>query len=69
MVQHRHGLSDGYVSATHFLVPVSFMLNQGEYRVAVWCHEALTDLRTLVEQTCPLESSEIADFGAKLRIG
>ena len=38
------------------------MLNQGEYGAAVWCHEALTDLRTLVEQTWPLESSEINDI-------
>ena len=45
------------------------MLNEEEYGAAVWCHEALTDLRTLVEQTWPLESSEIADFGGKLKIG
>ena len=36
---------------------------------AAWCREALTGLRTLVEQTWPLESSEIADLGIKLRIG
>ena len=36
---------------------------------AAWCREALTELRTLVEQTWSLESSEIADLGVKLGIG
>ena len=54
---------------THLLVPVSLVLNQGEYRAAAWYREALMDLRTLVEQTWPLESSEIAGFGIELRIG
>ena len=45
------------------------MLKRGEYGAAAWCREALTDHRTLVEQTWPLESSEIAGLGIKLRIG
>ena len=54
---------------TRLLVLVSLESSQGEYESVVWCREALTDLRTLVEQTWPLESSEIANSGAKLRIG
>ena len=54
---------------THLLVLVSFVLNQGEYGAAVWCYKALTDLRTLVEKTYPLESSEIADFSEKVKNG
>ena len=41
---------DSYVSVTRLLVPVSLESNQGEYGAAVWCHEALNDRRTLVEQ-------------------
>ena len=52
-----------------WLVPISLVLNRGEYGAAAWYLEALTDLRTLVEQTRPLESSEIAGLGIKLRIG
>ena len=65
----RYGLSDGCVGVTLWLVPVSFVLKRGEYGAALWGREALTDLRTLVEQTWPLESSEIADLDIKLRIG
>ena len=54
---------------TLWLVPVSIMLNRGEYRAVAWCREALTDLRTIVEQTWPLESSEIDGLGVELRIG
>ena len=39
-----------------------------EYGAAAWCREALTDLRTLVEQTWPLESSEMVGFGARLKL-
>ena len=41
-----HGLSDGYVSVTHFLVLVSLESIKEEYGAVVWCHEALTDCRT-----------------------
>ena len=37
-------------SVTHLLVSVSLESSQGEYRAAVWCHEALIDHRILVEQ-------------------
>ena len=53
---------------THWLVPVSIVLNRGEYGAAEWRREALIDLRTLVEQTWPLESSEIAGLSVKLEI-
>ena len=65
----RYGLSDGCVGVALWLVPVSFVGKRGEYGAAAWCREALTDLRTLVEQTWPLESSEIAGLGVELRIG
>ena len=45
------------------------MLNQGEYGAAVWCHEALNDLRTFNWTTWPLGSSEISGFGGKMKIG
>ena len=48
---------------------ISLVLNRGEYEAAAWCREALTDLRTFIEQTWPLESSEIAGLGVKLGIG
>ena len=64
----RYGLSDGCVGVTLWLVPVSLVLNRGEYGATAWCREALTNLRTLVEQTWPLESSEIAGLGVKLGI-
>ena len=53
---------------THLLVSVSLESSQGEYRAVVWCHEALTDRRTLVEQLWLLESSEIAGFGERLKL-
>ena len=52
-----------------WLVPVSFMGKREEYGAAAWCREALTNLRTLVEQTWALESSEIAGLGVNLGIG
>ena len=50
-------------------VPVSLMVNQGEYGAAEWRREALIYLRTLIEQTWPLGRSEITGFGGKLKIG
>ena len=44
-------------------------MNRGEYGAAEWRHEALTDFRTLIEQTCPLGRSEITGFGVELKIG
>ena len=49
----RYGLSDGCVGVTLWFVPVSFVWKRGEYGASAWCREALTDLRTLVEQTWP----------------
>ena len=53
----------------HLRVPVSLVLNRGEYMAAEWRHEELIDFRTLIEQTWPLGRSEIADFGVELKIG
>ena len=54
---------------THLWVPVSLMVNRGEYGTAEWRHEELIDLRILIEQTWPLGRSEVAGFGVKLKIG
>ena len=54
---------------THLLVPVSLVLNRGEYMAVEWRHEALTDFRTLIEQTWSLGRSEITSFGVALKIG
>ena len=54
---------------TLWLVPISVVLNRGEDGDAAWCREALTNLRTLVKQNWPLESSEIDGLGVKLGIG
>ena len=53
----------------HLWVPVSLVVNRGEYGAAEWRHKALIDLRTLFEQTWPLGRSEIVDFGVELKIG
>ena len=48
---------------TYLLVPIALEFSQGEYGATVWCHEALTDLRTFNLTTLPLGSSEISGFG------
>ena len=53
----------------HLWVPVSLVVNRGEYRAVEWRHEALIEFRTLIEQTWPLGHSKVAGFSVKLKIG
>ena len=44
----------------------SLWVNQGEYGADVWCHKALTYLRTFCWTTWPLGSCEVVGFGAEV---